>query len=601
MRAGRSRAWAGAVLVVVLTAALTFPASASALPSAWLPRVNALRAYAGLPAAVENPTWSYGCEKHCYYMVRNGWIGHYEDPGNSWYTPEGDAAARASNLFLGDAGIEAIDGWMRTPFHGVGIIDPRLGAVGFGSYDGLYGEAAALDVIRGLGAVPPTVSYPVFWPGNGAEVPFTSYLGGEWPDPLVGTGYQAPAGLPIFAQFGQGSVTPVVQASSLRANGVPVAHTYISEVTYNNPDTAQRDLGRGVLGVRDCVVIIPRDVLSHGTRYDVSLTVNGTVYSWWFRTASLPAITRTAGADRYATSAAISRKGFPSADAVVVASGAGFPDALSASGLAGSLDAPLLLTRPNSLPAAARDEIARLGCGSVVVVGGTGAVSDEVLAALRAIPGVTSVERLAGVTRYETAQLVAERVAELEGPSFSHKAFLVRGDLFPDALAASPLAVSQHIPVLLTSRPDLSSESAAAIEDLDISEVIVAGGVAGVTDSAVLQVEALNGGTTATERWWGLTRYSTAVSVAEEALSRGWATASFTGLATGWDFADALSGGVLCGDNDGVLLLTDRYTLYPSGADFVWTHRGEFDEIALFGGRYAIDDWVISETNWLME
>jgi hypothetical protein len=31
-------------------------------------------------------------------MVKNDLVDHDEDPDNSWYTPEGDQAARSSNL-----------------------------------------------------------------------------------------------------------------------------------------------------------------------------------------------------------------------------------------------------------------------------------------------------------------------------------------------------------------------------------------------------------------------------------------------------------------------------------------------------------------------
>jgi len=56
--------------------------------------------------------------------------------------------------------------------------------------------------------------------------------------------------------------------------------------------------------------------------------------------------TSIAGANRYATAVAVSKKAFPAgADAVVIATGENWPDALGGSALAGALGGPILLTR----------------------------------------------------------------------------------------------------------------------------------------------------------------------------------------------------------------------------------------------------------------
>jgi hypothetical protein len=41
-------------------------------------------------------------------------------------------------------------------------------------------------------------------------------------------------------------------------------------------------LGRNILNARDAVVLIPRDPLTPGTRYTVSITVNGQTHAWSF-------------------------------------------------------------------------------------------------------------------------------------------------------------------------------------------------------------------------------------------------------------------------------------------------------------------------------
>lgn len=156
----------------------------------WLEYINYFRSLAGLAKVEDNSSWSQGDWLHSRYMVKNDYIGHSEDPDNSWYSSEGDSAARTSNLLASSShtatDLAAIEGWIQAPFHGVGILDPQLLQVGFGSFrelDGGFQMSAALDVLRGLQELPDAVQFPIAWPGEGAAVPITSHTG-EYPNPL---------------------------------------------------------------------------------------------------------------------------------------------------------------------------------------------------------------------------------------------------------------------------------------------------------------------------------------------------------------------------------------------------------------------------------
>lgn len=95
-------------------------------------------------------------------------------------------------------------------------------------------------------------------------------------------------------------------------------------------------------------------------------------------------VTRQWGVNRYATAADISAKTFvPGAPVVYVATGANFPDALSAAAAAGRLGGPVLLTG-SSLSAETTGELSRLQPFRIVVAGGTGVVSNSVVTQLGA-------------------------------------------------------------------------------------------------------------------------------------------------------------------------------------------------------------------------
>lgn len=93
-----------------------------------------------------------------------------------------------------------------------------------------------------------------------------------------------------------------------------------------------------------------------------------------------PTVNRRAGADRYATSAAISAATFSApVGRVYLATGTNFPDGLAASAVAGRLGAPVLLVRPECIPASVAAEIIRLHPGRIIVLGGPASTSQAIM------------------------------------------------------------------------------------------------------------------------------------------------------------------------------------------------------------------------------
>lgn len=266
-------------------------AEAAVAPQGWLGSVNHYRAMANLPPLTENKSWSDGARKHARYIVKNDTLEHGEDPNNEWYTPEGHEAAQSSNLMMSSNMSEpdeaAVDLWIQSPFHALGILRPALSQTGFGSYRedvGEYKMAAVLDVLRGIATTSASVAFPVAWPGDGATVSLRSYNGGEYPDPLASCpGYSVPTGLPILLQFGSGSFNPKVTAHSITRDGVPIEHCVYDEESYTHSDGSQEALGRSILDSNDAIVLIPREPLVPGARYTVSVTANGRTHTWSFR------------------------------------------------------------------------------------------------------------------------------------------------------------------------------------------------------------------------------------------------------------------------------------------------------------------------------
>ena len=203
-------------------------------------------------------------------------------------------------------------------------------------------------------------------------------------------------------------------------------------------------------------------------------------------------VRRISGRHRYATAAAIAAE-LPDSAGVVVASGASFPDALSASALAAALRQPVLLADRDALP---QETAARLDESTdVTVVGGPAALSDAVLGELDAAAG--SVRRVSGPTRYATSAAAAR--AALDAGASPAVTWIATGNAFPDALVAAAAAGRDDGWLLLVDGADLGgspeTRDALAERAADIEVVRIAGGRAAVTEAVEAALAAqLQGG-----------------------------------------------------------------------------------------------------------
>jgi uncharacterized protein YkwD len=256
-----------ASLVILLFSPKTY-----AVRQNWLDSVNYYRAIADLPPVKENTTYSAGCKKHAIYMAKNNIVAnHKEDPNKQFYSTEGALAAPNSNELLSGKQLwdeEIIKGWMEAPYHALGILNPKLKEVGFGSYSWLGATAGCLDVQRGIGSLPSSVTYPVKFPGKNAYMPVLDYPGNEKPDPLVNcNSYKAPTGPPIMFQLN---------------NTLNLTSTLFKE--YDETTKNWINLEHCKFKYGNAVVIMPRNRLKEGKDYEVHIAFNGTSNKWLFTT-----------------------------------------------------------------------------------------------------------------------------------------------------------------------------------------------------------------------------------------------------------------------------------------------------------------------------
>jgi putative cell wall-binding protein len=194
---------------------------------------------------------------------------------------------------------------------------------------------------------------------------------------------------------------------------------------------------------------------------------------------------RLSGADRYATSVAISKSQFNAGVPVAfIASGANFPDALAGAAVAGLAGGPMLLTDPNALPGVVIAELERLQPQRIVILGGTATISPNVETQLDAIrPG--AVNRLAGPDRYATSVAISKSQFNPGVPV----AFIASGANFPDALAGAPVAGLAGGPMLLTDPNALPDAVAAELERLNPERIVILGGTATISPNVETRLD----------------------------------------------------------------------------------------------------------------
>jgi beta propeller repeat protein len=305
---------------------------------------------------------------------------------------------------------------------------------------------------------------------------------------------------------------------------------------------------------------------------------------------------RAAGGNRWATAVDIAQEHPTFGDNVaIVATGEDFPDALSAAGLAGIFDAPLFLVGQNSVPSEVRVELARRDVSWIIIVGGKAAVGDTVFNWLDArYPGV---HRVWGTNRYDTAKEVATYMSTIMGGGGHVNALIARGDSFPDALALSPIAYARGMPILLTDPNALPSVTANALSSMNVQRAAIAGGTSAVSGPVQGDIDTIlgNNGGSGSFRWPGSDRYATAATVAKEAVDINWLNTGFVGIATGLSFPDALTGGIACGNEHGVLLLSQTDSLPSATVQYLTQHEQGICQVQGFGGNKVLEDSVLDQ------
>lgn len=204
------------------------------------------------------------------------------------------------------------------------------------------------------------------------------------------------------------------------------------------------------------------------------------------------------------------------------------------------------------------------------------------------------VNEIAGENRYATA---AEE-ALTAYPDGSEGVIIATGVSFPDALSVAGLAGMLDYPILLTDPNKLSSETEAAIEQLDPTEIITVGGTSAVSASVQYNLGYLVGYKNLT-RLSGSDRFETALAIYDFGKEAdGWSDTAI--VATGMGFADALSISSYAAASESPIFLTDASgNLTNAVKAEIIADTAEIDNAVVVGGTgvvsAATEAWLAEE------
>lgn len=355
---------------------------------------------------------------------------------------------------------EYVTGWALTKYRWSLTVDAAEQAALANTLSGACGEQPIT-----LPEVMLTVDEVVEPPARGVVTPFangtTRLAGSDRYTTAISVASKYEPGVPaVFVATGRNFPDALSASAAAALLGAPLLLTHPGSL----PSAVRNEIVR--LKPADIYVVGGPGVVSDAVEYDLD---------------AIAPVTRLDGADRYETGLDIVNSTFASATHAVIATGTNFPDALGATGVAGSLGAPVILVRGNQahVPDTVMETLVRLGVDNVLIAGGTSVVSSGIEQHLRT-SGYT-VTRYGGADRYETAALINRAHF---GAGSSDAMFLATGRNFPDALAGAALAGRMAAPMYVTMPACVPAAVHDEINRLGATQRVVMGGQSVVSNNA---------------------------------------------------------------------------------------------------------------------
>lgn len=306
--------------------------------------------------------------------------------------------------------------------------------------------------------------------------------------------------------------------------------------------------------------------------------------------AAASSVTRIGGINRYETAAQAATSSFKDgSENVVLVSGEGYADSISASVLARKLNAPILFTGSETLDLNVITALETLKTKNIFIIGGEASISRSIEDRLKSDYAVT---RLGASDRYSTNLVVANYLVSKLGAS-RDKVLVVSGAGFSDALSAAPVAAAKdEILLLANNNIDSMKDTAYFAKDAAVTVIGTANSISNDVYDQLKADRRIDGGSD---------RFATNLSVLKEFNSDLKADKLYIANASGDGYADALVASTLSGKYSAPLVLTDVYgsEATDNAIDYLNKNAGKYNtsNIYIIGGTGVVPDAIINSIN----
>jgi putative cell wall-binding protein len=318
--------------------------------------------------------------------------------------------------------------------------------------------------------------------------------------------------------------------------------------------------------------------VSEGT----TITVKGTTAP-----PETPTLVPLVGDTRYETAVEVSKKGWETAENVLLVNGFAIVDGLTSTSLAAAKQAPILLTAADSIPQSTLDELSRLKAKEIIIIGGESVISPKVAGILK--DKGFNVTRIGGVTRYATSLLIAKELDKLIDVSTIYVAY---GFGEPDALSISAQAGLKKQPIILADKSAVPAETHTWLKNESLSDAYFIGGEDVVEPSILKTIDEITTGDVLNNRLSGTDRHETNAKVINKFYSEAKLDSILVTKSETENLVDALTAGPLAAKLGSPVLLvsTSWGILEPQRQVLTGKHFKQVYQVGGCVNPTALDD-----------
>lgn len=496
--------------------------------------INMVRYIAGLPDDIMMQDNLNNVAQHGAVLISSiGYLDHTpskpDDMDQEFYEV-GYKGTSSSNLGMGhnslsDFNLSCMDDSDSRNIDRVGhrrwLLSPQLKYVGMG-YANSYSATKVFDKSR-----EEIIDYNyIAWPSKGVFP--TEYFGGHqaWSVSLNPDKYQLP-------EYDKVSI----ELTRLNDNKKWILDSSINlqNGNYSNKEYFNIDTGNK-MGINNCIIFRPERIVNYknGDIFEVNISGikdnlgqdTNIKYKVEFFDIDTPQNVplnnytncyQIIGQDRYDTASQISNKGWDESniESIVLVNGDSIADGITATPLADAYNAPILLSKKDSLPKETIDEIKRLKVKKIILVGGINSISKNVEDEIYKLTSTKPV-RLSGISRYETSLEVAKY---LDARLDTKKVYIAYGYGEPDALSIAAKAAEERQPVILVDKNDINNDIYKWLKSEDLQTAYFIGGENSISDSIISNINGLTIEDVSNNRVAGIDRVETNIKVIEKFYS----------------------------------------------------------------------------------